>query len=78
MESFKELELLDLFNNELTSIDTYRQQIFTMLPSLVYLDGFDVNDVEAESEGDDDDEANGNDSEEDGEEGKCQLVESCC
>lgn len=71
LETFEKLESLDLFNNEATSIDSYRQKIFSMLPSLVYLDGFDVNDVEAESEGDDDDEVNGNDSEEDGEEGKC-------
>lgn len=74
LESFKELELLDLFNNEATAIDTYRQQIFTMIPSLVYLDGFDVNDVEAESDGDDDDEANGNDSEEEPEDGKFQYL----
>lgn len=77
LENFKELESLDLFNNEATSIDSYRQKIFSMLPSLVYLDGFDVNDVEAESEGDDDDEVNGNDSEEDGEEGKCCRAIIC-
>lgn len=70
LENFKELEVLDLFNNEATSIDSYRQKIFAMIPSLVYLDGFDVNDVEAVSDGEDDDEVNGNDSEEDGEDGK--------
>lgn len=51
LENFKELEVLDLFNNEATAIDSYRQKIFAMIPSLVYLDGFDVNDVEAVSEG---------------------------
>lgn len=70
LENFKELEVLDLFNNEATSIDSYRQKIFAMIPSLVYLDGFDVNDVEAVSDGEDDEEVNGNDSDEDGVEGK--------
>lgn len=70
MENFKELEVLDLFNNEATSIDSYRQKIFAMIPSLVYLDGFDVNDVEAVSDGEDDEEVNGNDSDEDGVEGE--------
>lgn len=74
LESFKELEVLDLFNNEATSIESYRQKIFTMIPSLVYLDGFDVNDVEAVSEGEDDEEVNGNDSDEDCVEGMaCQF-----
>lgn len=76
LESLEKLKSLDLFNNEATSIDSYRQKIFSMIPSLVYLDGFDANDVEAESEGDDDDEVNGNDSEEDGEEGKCNDLHS--
>lgn len=64
LESFKNLSVLDLFNNEATSVENYREKIFAMLPSLKYLDGFDCNDVEAPSEGDDDDddeseEANG-------------------
>ncbi|XP_031635420.1 acidic leucine-rich nuclear phosphoprotein 32 family member A isoform X1 [Contarinia nasturtii] len=66
LDNFKELEVLDLFNNEATTIDSYRQKIFAMIPSLVYLDGFDVNDVEAVSDGEDDEEVNGNDSDEDG------------
>jgi len=70
LESFKNLSVLDLFNNEATSVENYREKIFAMLPSLKYLDGFDCNDVEAPSENDDDDddeeesEANGADSEE--------------
>lgn len=67
LENFKALEVLDLFNNEATAIDSYRQKIFAMIPSLVYLDGFDVNDVEAVSDGEDDEDVNGNDSEEDAE-----------
>lgn len=54
LESFKELQVLDLFNNEATTIDSYRDKIFAMIPSLVYLDGFDIHEVEAVSEGEDD------------------------
>lgn len=54
LENFKDLQVLDLFNNEATTIDSYRDKIFAMIPSLVYLDGFDIHEVEAVSEGDDD------------------------
>ncbi|XP_012157599.1 acidic leucine-rich nuclear phosphoprotein 32 family member A [Ceratitis capitata] len=67
LEEFKHLAVLDLFNNEATQIENYREKIFEMLKSLKFLDGFDSNDVEAPSE-DDDDEVNGNDGEDDGEE----------
>lgn len=69
LASFKELKALDLFNNEITSIDSYREKIFNLIPSLVHLDGFDVNDQEIVSDGDEDDDANGNDSNEEGNEG---------
>lgn len=39
LENFKTLEVLDLFNNEATSIDSYREKIFALIPSLKYLDG---------------------------------------
>ncbi|XP_028896203.1 acidic leucine-rich nuclear phosphoprotein 32 family member A isoform X2 [Zeugodacus cucurbitae] len=65
LEEFKQLAVLDLFNNEATQIENYREKIFEMLKSLKFLDGFDANDVEAPSE-DDDDEVNGNDGEDDG------------
>ncbi|XP_060660371.1 acidic leucine-rich nuclear phosphoprotein 32 family member A isoform X2 [Drosophila nasuta] len=69
---FKNLAVLDLFNNDATQVDNYREKIFKMLPSLNFLDGFDANDVEAQSDGDDDDEVNGNDSEdEDGRSAFC-------
>ncbi|XP_017149458.1 acidic leucine-rich nuclear phosphoprotein 32 family member A isoform X2 [Drosophila miranda] len=64
LEEFKSLAVLDLFNNDATQVDNYREKIFKMLPSLNFLDGFDCNDEEAQSEGDDDEEVNGNDSEE--------------
>ncbi|KAH8401543.1 hypothetical protein KR009_006383 [Drosophila setifemur] len=64
LEEFKNLAVLDLFNNDATQVENYREKIFKMLPSLSFLDGFDCNDEEAQSDGDDDDEVNGNDSEE--------------
>ncbi|XP_020800537.1 acidic leucine-rich nuclear phosphoprotein 32 family member A isoform X1 [Drosophila serrata] len=66
LEEFKNLEVLDLFNNDATQVENYREKIFKMLPSLNFLDGFDCNDEEVQSDGDDDDEVNGNDSEEEG------------
>lgn len=39
LEGFQNLIVLDLFNNEVTNLDDYREQIFGMLPSLKYLDG---------------------------------------
>ncbi|EDW48376.1 acidic leucine-rich nuclear phosphoprotein 32 family member A isoform X2 [Drosophila sechellia] len=66
LEEFKNLVVLDLFNNDATQVDNYREKIFKMLPSLNFLDGFDCNDEEVQSDGDDDDEVNGNDSDEEG------------
>jgi len=49
---------LDLFNCPVTEVENYREGIFDMLPSLKYLDGFDVDDNEKdedeEDEADDD------------------------
>lgn len=58
LENFKELEVLDLFNNEATSVDNYREKLFALIPSLKYLDGFDLKDTEAPSEGEDDEDPN--------------------
>jgi len=52
------LRSLDLFNNEVTKLDDYRSLTFKMLPSLIYLDGFDRENVEA-VESDDEEEASG-------------------
>ncbi|KAH8266288.1 hypothetical protein KR038_006582 [Drosophila bunnanda] len=71
LEEFKNLAVLDLFNNDATQVENYREKIFKMLPSLNFLDGFDCNDEEAQSDGDDDDEVNGNDSEEEGRSAFC-------
>lgn len=66
LENFKHLDSLDLFNNEATSMDSYREKIFALIPSLKFLDGYDAEEREAQSDGEDDDELNGNDSEDDG------------
>ncbi|MEQ2196629.1 hypothetical protein XENOCAPTIV_006189 [Xenoophorus captivus] len=42
-----QLKSLDLFNCEVTNLGDYRDSIFTLLPQLTYLDGYDVEDCEA-------------------------------
>lgn len=65
LKDFKYLKSLDLFNNEATSIENYREKIFKLIPSLKYLDGYDAEDGEAEdSEAEDDVNGNEDDSEE--------------
>uniref|UniRef100_A0A1B6IXM1 Acidic leucine-rich nuclear phosphoprotein 32 family member A n=1 Tax=Homalodisca liturata TaxID=320908 RepID=A0A1B6IXM1_9HEMI len=66
LKDFNHLKNLDLFNNEATSIENYREKVFGLIPSLKYLDGFDVKEQEADDSDQDDDEVNGN--EEDGSE----------
>lgn len=39
LKDFKYLKNLDLFNNEATTIENYREKIFKLIPSLKYLDG---------------------------------------
>ncbi|CAO1316729.1 unnamed protein product, partial [Diamesa hyperborea] len=60
LASLEKLEILDLFNNEVTMAENYRGNVFKLLPSLKYLDGFDPAENEAPS--DEDDEVNGIDS----------------
>lgn len=55
LKDLQNLEVLDLFNNEVTMTPNYREKIFELIPSLKYLDGFDKEDLEAPS---DEDEAN--------------------
>uniref|UniRef100_A0A336K771 CSON011457 protein n=1 Tax=Culicoides sonorensis TaxID=179676 RepID=A0A336K771_CULSO len=54
LADLKCLEVLDLFNNEVTNIHNYRETVFGIIPSLKYLDGYDKNDEEAPSDADDD------------------------
>ncbi|CAH0553495.1 unnamed protein product [Brassicogethes aeneus] len=60
LKNFKNLKNLDLFNNEVTTLDSYREKIFKMIPNLKYLDGYDADDGEAE-DSDAEEEVNGND-----------------
>jgi acidic leucine-rich nuclear phosphoprotein 32 family protein A/C/D len=62
LKNFKNLKNLDLFNNEATTVENYREKIFKMIPSLKYLDGFDAEDCEIE-DSDAEEEVNGNDDE---------------
>lgn len=41
------LKSLDLFNCEVTNLNDYRECVFTLLPQLTYLDGYDQEDKEA-------------------------------
>lgn len=68
LKDFKNLESLDLFNNDATHISNYRELIFDLIPSLKFLDGFDAEDREAEDSEAEDEDVNGN--EEDSEEGE--------
>lgn len=59
LKEFQSLKYLDLFNCDVTSIENYRDKLFSLVPSLKYLDGFDKEDKEAEdSEADDDEDGN--------------------
>lgn len=74
------LEILDLFNNEVTQIENYRDSVFSLIPSLKYLDGFDQEDDEAptdeedneadEDAGDDDDDEEDDDEDEESDDGE--------
>ncbi|XP_019873307.1 acidic leucine-rich nuclear phosphoprotein 32 family member A [Aethina tumida] len=59
LKNFKNLKNLDLFNNEVTTVDSYREKIFKMIPNLKYLDGYDAEDKEAD-DSDAEEEVNGN------------------
>ncbi|XP_044005384.1 acidic leucine-rich nuclear phosphoprotein 32 family member A [Aphidius gifuensis] len=61
LKDLKNLKSLDLFNNEATDMDNYREKVFSLIPSLRYLDGFDMDDCEVEDSEGEDDEVNGND-----------------
>jgi hypothetical protein len=66
LKDLSELKNLDLFNCEVTNVEGYREKLFEMLPSLVYLDGFNKENEENEEEDEDDE----NEDEENGEEGE--------
>ena len=54
-----ELQTLDLFNCEVTNADSYREKVFELLDGLLYLDGYDRNDQEADEDDDDEGDLSG-------------------
>ncbi|XP_038164198.1 acidic leucine-rich nuclear phosphoprotein 32 family member B-like [Cyprinodon tularosa] len=70
LKKLPQLKSLDLFNCEVTNLGDYRDSIFTLLPQLTYLDGYDVEDCEAS---DSDGEGDGLD-DEDEEEGESEEL----
>ncbi|XP_031834111.1 acidic leucine-rich nuclear phosphoprotein 32 mapmodulin [Nomia melanderi] len=60
LKEFKNLKYLDLFNNEVTNLDNYREKVFSLIPSLKYLDGFDIHECEVDDSEEENDEVNGN------------------
>ncbi|XP_055488503.1 acidic leucine-rich nuclear phosphoprotein 32 family member B isoform X4 [Leucoraja erinacea] len=74
LQKLENLKSLDLFNCEVTNLNDYRESVFKLLPQLMYLDGYDQEDLEApdsdaEADGvDDDEDDEGEEEEEDDEE----------
>jgi hypothetical protein len=50
LKTLKELRNLDLFNCEVTNSEGYKEKVFELLDGLLFLDGFDKNDQEADIE----------------------------
>ncbi|NXJ70652.1 AN32B protein, partial [Rostratula benghalensis] len=72
LKKLPNLHSLDLFNCEVTMLINYRESVFTLLPQLTYLDGFDADDQEApdsdpEGDGLEDDYENGEEDDDDDE-----------
>jgi acidic leucine-rich nuclear phosphoprotein 32 family protein A/C/D len=73
LANLENLDVLDLFNNEVTQTEQYRDKVFELIPTLKYLDGFDQDDDEApsdddpnpEEDGDGDADGDGDDDEDD-------------
>lgn len=64
LKDLQNLRALDLFNNEVTQIDDYRNKMFELLPQLTVLDGSDRDGKEYEdSDEDEDDEDDDEESE---------------
>eukprot|EP00058_Branchiostoma_floridae_P020072 XP_002605562.1 hypothetical protein BRAFLDRAFT_239771 [Branchiostoma floridae] len=68
LKDFQTLKNLDLFNCEVTQIENYRENVFNLIPSLKYLDGYDRADKEADDSNDDEDEDDDDDDDDEGDE----------
>ncbi|KAI5699032.1 hypothetical protein M8J75_015474 [Diaphorina citri] len=53
LKQLTNLKHVDLFNNDVTTIENYREKVFELLPNLKYLDGFDAKNNEAPDSEDD-------------------------
>ncbi|XP_035669260.1 acidic leucine-rich nuclear phosphoprotein 32 family member B-like isoform X7 [Branchiostoma floridae] len=67
LKDFQTLKNLDLFNCEVTQIENYRENVFNLIPSLKYLDGYDRADKEADDSSVEDEDEDDEDEDEDGE-----------
>ncbi|XP_059195961.1 acidic leucine-rich nuclear phosphoprotein 32 family member E-like [Centropristis striata] len=60
LQSLKALRSLDLYSCELSTLEDYRENVFQLLPQVVYLDGYDQEDNEVpDSEADNDEDEAG-------------------
>lgn len=50
LKDLKSLVTLDLFNCEVSILENYREKVFALIPSLIYLDGFDKEDNSEDEE----------------------------
>ncbi|XP_078666952.1 acidic leucine-rich nuclear phosphoprotein 32 family member A-like isoform X16 [Branchiostoma floridae x Branchiostoma belcheri] len=67
LKDFQTLKNLDLFNCEVTQMENYRENVFNLIPSLKYLDGYDRADKEADDSSVEDEDEDDEDEDEDGE-----------
>lgn len=72
LKHLQNLEVLDLFNNQVTLIENYRDKIFQLVPSLSNLDGFDRDYAEVPTDEDECAEDEDDDEEQDDEEESCE------
>ncbi|XP_037545970.1 acidic leucine-rich nuclear phosphoprotein 32 family member B [Nematolebias whitei] len=71
LKKLANLKSLDLFNCEVTNLNDYRESVFKLLPQLTYLDGYDMEDMEAsDSDGEVEDGVDEEDEEEEDEDGE--------
>ncbi|XP_054707126.1 acidic leucine-rich nuclear phosphoprotein 32 family member A-like isoform X1 [Uloborus diversus] len=76
LEEFKNLKSLDLFNCEVTNVENYRDEVFGLISSLKYLDGYDREDKEADDSEADDEDASSLANEDDDDENAHEDVDS--
>lgn len=64
LQEFRNLKSLDLYTCEVTSVENYRDEVFGLISSLKYLDGYDRDDKEADDSEVDDEDGNEDDDDE--------------